>query len=63
MKISARFYKTAAILSVVGLALTGCIDDYDQEDTAPPGDGETQGSSVTIDVFNGWDEGIAVSEL
>lgn len=63
MKISARFYKTAAILSVVGLALTGCIDDYDQEDTAPPDDGETQSSSVTSDVFNGWKEGHAVSEL
>jgi len=63
MKISARFYKTAAFLSVVGLALTGCIDEYDQEDTAPPGDGETQSGPVTIDVFNGWDEGIDVSEL
>jgi len=63
MQISARFYKTAALLSVVGLALTGCIDDYDQEDTAPPGDGEIQSGSVTIEVFNGWDKGLAVSDL
>ena len=63
MKTSARFYKTAAILSVVGLALTGCIDDYDPEDTAPAGDGETQSGSVTSGVFNDWDEGVAVSEL
>src|SRR5699024_5111906 len=61
MKISARFYKTTAVLSIAGLALVACGDDGG--DTQQEGNGEAQGGPVTIGVFNGWDEGIAVSEL
>lgn len=61
MKISARFYKTTAMLSIAGLALVACGDDGGE--TAQEGNGEAQGGPVTIGVFNGWDEGIAVSEL
>ncbi len=61
MKISARFYKTTAMLSVAGLALVACGNDGGE--TEQEGNGEAQGGSITIGVFNGWDEGIAVSEL
>lgn len=52
------FTKIVALAGVAGLALTGC---------AASGGGETvengDEADVTIAVFNGWDEGIAVSEL
>src|SRR5690625_5101810 len=63
MKFSARFYKTTAMLSVAGLALVACGDDGGGETAPESNGGEAQGGSVTIGVFNGWDEGIAVSEL
>ena len=56
-----RLFKSAAALSVAALALTACGDSGDSnggDDTAAGGNGE-----VTIGVFNGWEEGIAVSEL
>jgi len=61
MKLS-RFYKTTAMLSVAGLALVACGDSNDDAGTDENGAGG-DGGSVTIGVFNGWDEGIAVSEL
>lgn len=63
MKLSARFYKTTAMLSIAGLALVACGDDGGETAPESNGNGEAQGGSVTIGVFNGWDEGIAVSEL
>lgn len=61
MKLS-RFYKTTAMLSVAGLALVACGDSNGDTDTEENG-AAAEGGSVTIGVFNGWDEGIAVSEL
>ncbi|PWB96964.1 glycine betaine ABC transporter substrate-binding protein [Salinibacterium hongtaonis] len=46
--------KAAATVVVAGLALTGCTADTGSAD---------DGKQLTIAVFNGWDEGIAVSEL
>src|SRR5690625_7749461 len=60
MKLS-RFYKTTAMLSVAGLALVACGDSNDDAGTDETGAGG-DGGSGTIGVFNGWDEGIAVSE-
>lgn len=55
-----RLFKSAAALSVGALALTACGDDGGNGgDAAEGGDG----GELTIGVFNGWDEGIAVSEL
>jgi len=50
-----HLFKSAAALSVAAFALTACGGD----ETAAGGDG----GEVTIGVFNGWEEGIAVSEL
>ncbi|GAA5034508.1 glycine betaine ABC transporter substrate-binding protein [Microbacterium fluvii] len=44
-----------ALTSAAALALTGC--------GSAAGDGEAAGEPITIAVFNGWDEGIAASEL
>ncbi|WP_301476100.1 glycine betaine ABC transporter substrate-binding protein [Yaniella sp.] len=54
-----RFFKSAAALSVAALALTACGDNGSDE-----GDnGEAAGGEITIGVFNGWEEGVAASEL
>lgn len=56
-----RLFKSAAALSVAALALTACGDSGESN-----GGGDTAGGDsgeVTIGVFNGWEEGIAVSEL
>lgn len=64
MTFKSRFFKSAAALSVAALALTACGDDGED---AANGNGDTaaegNGGEVTIGVFNGWEEGIAVSEL
>lgn len=52
------FTKSIAVAGVAGLALTGCAASSESETV---GNGDE--SDVTIAVFNGWDEGIAVSEL
>lgn len=52
-----RFWKTTAALSVAGLALAGCSDNGGGDD-----EGGDKGD-ITIGVFNGWEEGVAVSEL
>lgn len=52
------FTKAIALAGVVGLALTGCAASGEAA-TVENGDE----ADVTIAVFNGWDEGIAVSEL
>lgn len=66
MRTTSTFVKSAAVLSVVGLALTACGDDGENGDSEAvdehcSGDGD-QGE-ITIGVFSGWEEGIAVSEL
>lgn len=60
-----RLFKSAAALSVAALALTACGNGGEEDasgngDTGAEGNG---GGEVTIGVFNGWEEGIAVSEL
>ncbi len=50
-----------ALASVAALALTGCAGGTD-EDTAGDASGESKGA-LTIAVFEGWEEGIATSEL
>lgn len=62
MKLRSRFWKIAAASSVAALALTACGDGGNE----PGGNGGDAGDadkSLTIGVFNGWEEGIAVSEL
>lgn len=61
MTLKSRLFKSAAALSVAALALTACGDSED----STGGDEAAAGSSgeITIGVFNGWEEGIAVSEL
>lgn len=49
--------KAVALAGATGLALSGCAAT--DGDTVDNGDE----SAITIAVFNGWDEGIAVSEL
>lgn len=61
MTLKSRLFKSAAALSVAALALTACGDSGDStggDEAAAGGSGE-----ITIGVFNGWEEGIAVSEL
>jgi glycine betaine/proline transport system substrate-binding protein len=51
---------TALALGAVGvLALTGCT----AAEAETVGDGNSDNKDLTIAVFNGWDEGIAASEL
>ena len=60
-----RLFKSAAALSVAALALTAC-GNGGEEDTNGNGDTGAEGNGggeVAIGVFNGWEEGIAVSEL
>src|SRR5690625_1020826 len=62
-----RLFRSAAALSVAALALTAC-GNGGGEDTNGGGNGDAGaegggGGEVTIGVFNGWEEGIAVSEL
>ena len=61
MTLKSRLFKSAAALSVAALALTACGDSEDStggDEAAAVSSGE-----ITIGVFNGWEEGIAVSEL
>ncbi|MDN6759347.1 MAG: glycine betaine ABC transporter substrate-binding protein [Yaniella sp.] len=59
LTVKSRFFKSAAALSVAALALTACGDNGSDE-----GDnGEAAGGEITIGVFNGWEEGVAASEL
>lgn len=51
--------KLAAAVSVAALALTGCGSEADA--SSGPDNGDKK--DLTIGVFNGWDEGIAASEL
>lgn len=48
-----------AVAAAATLALTGCAAGDDEPATLANGDQQ----DITIAVFNGWDEGIAVSEL
>ena len=50
-----RFLKTIAALSISGLALTACAGSG--------ADASGDRGEITIGVFNGWEEGIAASEL
>lgn len=52
-----RFSTLIAAGAATALALTGCATS---DNGAEPG---AEGKDITIAVFNGWDEGIAVSEL
>lgn len=59
MTLKSRFFKSAAALSVAALALSACGNGNGNGEDAAGG----EGGEVTIGVFNGWDEGVAVSEL
>ncbi|MDJ0378594.1 glycine betaine ABC transporter substrate-binding protein [Cryobacterium sp. PH31-L1] len=55
-------YKSILALGAVGaLALSGCAASTDEVPTV--GNGNDDQKAITIAVFNGWDEGIATSEL
>lgn len=56
-----RLFKSAAALSVAALALTACGDSGESNGGGDAAGGDS--GEVTIGVFNGWEEGIAVSEL
>ncbi|MGO2112681.1 MAG: glycine betaine ABC transporter substrate-binding protein, partial [Pseudoclavibacter sp.] len=61
-----RFKAGLATAAVAALALTGCAAGGDAEEGDAAGDGALENGDapeVTIAVFNGWDEGIAASEL
>ncbi len=49
-----------ALGAAASLVLAGCASDGD---TADSGDTDAASQEITIAVFNGWDEGIAASEL
>lgn len=53
-----RLLKFGALTAAAALALTACGSDSPETDAASESKGE-----LTIAVFNGWDEGIATSEL
>lgn len=55
MSQQSRFMKTIAALSISGLALTACAGSG--------ADASGDRGEITIGVFNGWEEGIAASEL
>lgn len=50
----------AAVASVGALALSACGD---RADNTPGGGGDDDKGEITMGIFNGWEEGIAVSEL
>lgn len=52
-----HIWKSVAVVSVAALALSACGGSADGEEAS--GDG----GDITIGVFNGWEEGIAASEL
>lgn len=54
-----RMRTILAASAVTALALTGCAAEETPDNS---GDGEAKGE-ITLAVFNGWDEGIATSEL
>ncbi len=59
-----RVWKSAAALSVAALALTACGNGGEGNGNGGTDDGAAGGNGeITIGVFNGWEEGIAVSEL
>lgn len=56
-------WKSIAALSVAGLTLTACGDDAGNGGNGDNGEASGEGGEITIAVFNGWEEGIAASEL
>lgn len=52
--------RATALAAAAGLALTACGDG--DTETADTGDGEG-GGTIELSIFQGWEEGIAVSEL
>ncbi|HEY4535749.1 MAG TPA: glycine betaine ABC transporter substrate-binding protein [Enteractinococcus sp.] len=62
MTAKSRLFKSVAALSVSALALTACSGSGDPTSSDQATAGGDSGE-ITIGVFNGWEEGIAVSEL
>ncbi|HIW47316.1 MAG TPA: glycine betaine ABC transporter substrate-binding protein [Candidatus Yaniella excrementigallinarum] len=58
LTLKSRLFQSVTALSVAALALTACGDD-----NGGGGDADGDAGEITIGVFNGWEEGIAVSEL
>lgn len=57
-----RFMALTGLLAVGALGLTGCVASAEDVAGAGAGDEESKGE-LTVAVFNGWEEGIATSEL
>ncbi|GAB3842500.1 glycine betaine ABC transporter substrate-binding protein [Nesterenkonia populi] len=58
---TSKFIKSAAVLSVLGLALSACADDNGEtEDNGAEAD---EGGEITISMFAGWEEGIVATHL
>lgn len=70
---TSKFIKSAAVLSVLGVALTACAEDngdadedaedQDVEDTDGNGAEAGEGGEITISMFAGWEEGIVATHL
>lgn len=58
-----RMLGALAFTSAAALALTGCAGGSGDDSGSGSGDASGSGEPITIAVFNGWDEGIAASEL
>jgi glycine betaine/proline transport system substrate-binding protein len=64
MRISRKSAGLLATAAVTALALTACATDENGEPGTPgDGDGALAGQTITIGVFEGWEEGIAASYL
>ncbi|MBF0814926.1 glycine betaine ABC transporter substrate-binding protein [Microbacterium paludicola] len=57
-----RFMTLTGLLAVGALGLTGCVASAEDVAGAGAGGEESKGE-LTVAVFNGWEEGIATSEL
>lgn len=58
-----RITALTAGVAIAGLALVGCSAPEDNGGGTTPPDGNGSSAPIQLAVFNGWDEGIAVSEL
>lgn len=57
MSQNTHVWKSIALVSIAGLALSACGGTADSDEAS------SDGGEITIGVFNGWEEGIAASEL
>lgn len=60
MKTSSTFTKSAAVLSVLGLALTACGNGDDNGNGA---EAEGEGGSITLGIIPGWTDGVSLANV